>query len=229
MRNPRVLQLIMDSLRYWILEMHVDGFRFDLASTLARELHEVDKLGAFFDIVHQDPVVSQVQTDCRAVGFGRRGLPGRQLSRCCGPNGTASIAIASAISGKGMAASPRNSPRASAGRAICTNGAVAGRTPASTLSRATTVSRWPTWSATTTSTTKPIEKIIATVPITTSVGIVAPKDRPTIKRSSPCAPKSSAPSWPRCYYRRGCRCCWPATNQATRSAATTTLIARTMS
>ncbi|MBL9163980.1 MAG: glycogen debranching protein GlgX [Planctomycetaceae bacterium] len=61
MQNPRVLQLIMDSLRYWVQEMHVDGFRFDLASTLARELHEVNKLGAFFDIIHQDPVLSQVK------------------------------------------------------------------------------------------------------------------------------------------------------------------------
>jgi glycogen operon protein len=61
MRNPRVLQLIMDSLRYWITHMHIDGFRFDLASTLARELHEVDKLGAFFDIIHQDPIISQVK------------------------------------------------------------------------------------------------------------------------------------------------------------------------
>src|SRR5687768_16931016 len=61
MTNPRVLQLIMDSLRYWITEMHVDGFRFDLASTLARELFEVNKLGAFFDIIHQDPVISQVK------------------------------------------------------------------------------------------------------------------------------------------------------------------------
>jgi isoamylase len=61
MVHPRVLQLIMDSLRYWVLEMHVDGFRFDLASTLARELFAVDKLGAFFDIIHQDPVLSQVK------------------------------------------------------------------------------------------------------------------------------------------------------------------------
>ncbi|MGB8466970.1 MAG: glycogen debranching protein GlgX, partial [Terrimicrobiaceae bacterium] len=61
MMHPRVLQLIMDSLRYWILEMHVDGFRFDLASTLARELHEVNRLSAFFDIVHQDPVISRVK------------------------------------------------------------------------------------------------------------------------------------------------------------------------
>ncbi len=59
--HPRVLQLIMDSLRYWVLEMHVDGFRFDLASALARELYEVDKLGAFFDIIHQDPVLSQIK------------------------------------------------------------------------------------------------------------------------------------------------------------------------
>jgi glycogen operon protein len=61
MQHPRVLQLIMDSLRYWVLEMHVDGFRFDLASTLARELYEVNQLGAFFDIIHQDPVLSQVK------------------------------------------------------------------------------------------------------------------------------------------------------------------------
>ncbi len=59
--HPRVLQLITDSLRYWIEEMHVDGFRFDLASTLARELHDVNKLGSFFDIIHQDPVISQVK------------------------------------------------------------------------------------------------------------------------------------------------------------------------
>ncbi len=61
MRSPHTLQLIMDSLRYWITDMHVDGFRFDLASTLARELHEVDKLSSFFDIIQQDPVISQVK------------------------------------------------------------------------------------------------------------------------------------------------------------------------
>ncbi len=61
MIQPRVLQLIMDSLRYWVLEMHVDGFRFDLASTLARELHGVNKLSAFLDIIHQDPILSQVK------------------------------------------------------------------------------------------------------------------------------------------------------------------------
>ncbi len=61
MLHPQVLKLIMDSLRYWVTEMHVDGFRFDLAATLARELHEVDRLSAFFDIIHQDPIISGVK------------------------------------------------------------------------------------------------------------------------------------------------------------------------
>jgi glycogen operon protein len=59
--HPNILRLLMDSLRYWALEMHVDGFRFDLASALAREFHDVDKLGSFFDVLHQDPVLSQMK------------------------------------------------------------------------------------------------------------------------------------------------------------------------
>ena len=73
MMHPRVLQLMMDSLRYWVQEMHVDGFRFDLASTLARELHAVDRLGAFFDIMHQDPVVSQVKLIAEPWDLGEGG------------------------------------------------------------------------------------------------------------------------------------------------------------
>lgn len=73
MMNPRVLQLIMDSLRYWVTDMHVDGFRFDLASTLARELHAVDKLGAFFDIIHQDPIISQVKLIAEPWDLGEGG------------------------------------------------------------------------------------------------------------------------------------------------------------
>lgn len=72
-RLPSVLRLIMDSLRYWILEMHVDGFRFDLAATLARELHEVDRLSAFFDIIHQDPVISQVKLIAEPWDIGEGG------------------------------------------------------------------------------------------------------------------------------------------------------------
>jgi glycogen operon protein len=73
MRHPKVLQLIMDSLRYWVTEMHVDGFRFDLASTLARELFEVNKLGAFFDIIHQDPILSQVKLIAEPWDVGQGG------------------------------------------------------------------------------------------------------------------------------------------------------------
>jgi isoamylase len=70
---PSVLRLMMDSLRYWITEMHVDGFRFDLAATLARELHEVNRLSAFFDIIHQDPVISQVKLIAEPWDIGEGG------------------------------------------------------------------------------------------------------------------------------------------------------------
>jgi isoamylase len=73
MKSPHVLQLIMDSLRYWVLEMHVDGFRFDLASSLARQFHEVDRLSAFFDLVQQDPVVSQVKLIAEPWDIGEGG------------------------------------------------------------------------------------------------------------------------------------------------------------
>jgi glycogen operon protein len=73
MRNPHVLQLLMDSLRYWVNEMHVDGFRFDLAATLARQFHEVDRLSAFFDLVQQDPVISQVKLIAEPWDLGEGG------------------------------------------------------------------------------------------------------------------------------------------------------------
>jgi isoamylase len=73
MQHPHVLQLIMDSLRYWITEMHVDGFRFDLAATLARELHDVDRLSAFFDIIQQDPVISRVKLIAEPWDLGEGG------------------------------------------------------------------------------------------------------------------------------------------------------------
>ena len=72
-RNPHVLQLLMDSLRYWVTEMHVDGFRFDLASALARSMHDVDKLSAFFDVIQQDPVVSQVKLIAEPWDLGEGG------------------------------------------------------------------------------------------------------------------------------------------------------------
>ncbi|TCJ19156.1 glycogen debranching enzyme GlgX [Flaviaesturariibacter flavus] len=71
--TPNTLRMIMDSLRYWILEMHVDGFRFDLAAALAREFHDVDRLGSFFDIIHQDPVISQVKLIAEPWDIGEGG------------------------------------------------------------------------------------------------------------------------------------------------------------
>jgi isoamylase len=73
MLHPRTIQMIMDSLRYWVQDMHVDGFRFDLAAALARELHEVDRLSAFFDIIHQDPVLSQVKLIAEPWDIGEGG------------------------------------------------------------------------------------------------------------------------------------------------------------
>jgi glycogen operon protein len=73
MRHPRVIQLIMDSLRYWVKDMHVDGFRFDLASALARELYDVDNLSAFFDVIQQDPIISRVKLIAEPWDLGEGG------------------------------------------------------------------------------------------------------------------------------------------------------------
>ena len=82
----------MDSLRYWVTEMHVDGFRFDLASTLAREFYDVDRLSAFFDLVQQDPVVSQVKLIAEPWDVGEGGYQVGNFP-VCGPNGMGSTAI----------------------------------------------------------------------------------------------------------------------------------------
>ena len=79
-RHPQVLALIMDSLRYWVEEMHVDGFRFDLASALARNFHEVDRLSAFFDLIHQDPTVP-VKLIAEPWDVGEGGYQVKQLPR----------------------------------------------------------------------------------------------------------------------------------------------------
>ncbi|CAM5681846.1 Glycogen debranching protein GlgX OS=Streptomyces tendae OX=1932 GN=glgX PE=3 SV=1 [Streptomyces tendae] len=109
MRSPHVLQMIMDSLRYWVTEMHVDGFRFDLAATLARQFHEVDRLSSFFDLVQQDPVVSQVKSLIAEPGRRRGRLPGGQTPRRCGPSGTASTGTRCGTCGAGRLARWRSS------------------------------------------------------------------------------------------------------------------------
>jgi glycogen operon protein len=88
MRHPHTLQLVMDSLRYWVQEMHVDGFRFDLASTLARELYDVDRLSAFFDIIHQDPTLAGVKLIAEPWDIGMGGYQvGNFPVRWCEWNG----------------------------------------------------------------------------------------------------------------------------------------------
>jgi glycogen operon protein len=88
MRHPHALQLVMDSLRYWVQEMHVDGFRFDLASTLARELYDVDRLSAFFDIIHQDPILAGVKLIAEPWDIGEGGYQvGNFPVRWCEWNG----------------------------------------------------------------------------------------------------------------------------------------------
>jgi isoamylase len=89
MQHPHALQLVMDSLRYWVQEMHVDGFRFDLASTLARELYDVDRLSAFFDIIHQDPILASVKLIAEPWDLGEGGYQvGNFPVRWCEWNGT---------------------------------------------------------------------------------------------------------------------------------------------
>ena len=110
--HPHVLQLIMDSLRYWVLEMHVDGFRFDLASTLAREASDVSVSSAFFRRDPPGPGSESSQAHRRTVGRGRRRLSGGQFPPCCGPSGTANTATPSAAIGRVTRASSANSPTA---------------------------------------------------------------------------------------------------------------------
>ena len=140
MRHPHVLQLIMDSLRYWVIEMHVDGFRFDLAASLARQFHEVDRLSAFFDLVQQDPVVSQVKLIAEPWDLGE-GATRSVASRHCGRSGTGSTATAYGTSGEVIRRHSASSPSASPGRATSTRTTAAARMRPSTSSRRTTASR----------------------------------------------------------------------------------------
>jgi pullulanase/glycogen debranching enzyme len=145
MLNPRVLQLIMDSLRYWVLEMHVDGFRFDLASALARELHEVDRLSAFFDIIHQDPVLSQVKLIAEPWDLGEGGYQvGNFPVGWTEWNGQVPRRGAPLLAGRrGGRLRARHPPRRQ--QPTCTGAPGGAPTPASTSSPPTTASPSTTW------------------------------------------------------------------------------------
>ena len=172
--HPSVLRLIMDSLRYWVTECHVDGFRFDLASALARELYDVDRLSALLRRHPPGPGALAGEAHRRAVGRRPRRLPGRQL-----PGALDRVERHLPRRGARLLARPRRawrrSPRGSPARATSTRTTAASRPRRSTSSPPTTASRSPTSSPTTTSTTRPTSRTTATAPTTTARGTAAPK------------------------------------------------------
>ncbi len=196
-RHPHSLQLIMDSLRYWVTEMHVDGFRFDLASTLAREFYDVDRLATFFELVQQDPVVSQVKLIAEPWDIGPGGYQvGSFPPQWTEWNGKYRDTVRDFWRGEpslGRVRLPASrAPRTS------TSTPAAARSRASTSSPPTTASRCATWSPTTRSTTTPTARTTTTARATTGPGTTASRARPTTRRSSAPAPASSATSSPRC-------------------------------
>jgi glycogen operon protein len=226
MRHPHVLQMIMDSLRYWILEMHVDGFRFDLAAALARQFHEVDRLSAFFDMVQQDPVVSQVKLIAEPWDVGEGGYQVGNFPPLWSEwNGKYRDTVRDFWRGE-HATLPEFASRLTGSSDLYLSDA---RSPRSTSSPATTGSPWPTWCPTTTSTTRPTVSGAPTAPMTTGRGTAAPRARARIRASRRCVTASSATSCLPCCCPRACRCCWPATSWAAPSRATTTPTARTTS
>ena len=209
-RYPQVQTLVMDSLRYWITEMHVDGFRFDLASVLAREQHAMSRLSTFFDLVQQDPVVSQVKLIAEPwdVGEGgyqignfpplwtewngkyRDGI--RDFWR--GQHATLTEFAIRLTGSSDLYQHYSRRPLASVNFVTCHDGF--------TLRDLVPI---------TTSTTRPTGRKTRTDSGTTAPGTAASRDPPTTRPSWPCGPGSSAISWPPCCYPMGFRCCWAAT------------------
>ncbi len=226
MRHPYVLQLIMDSLRYWVTEMHVDGFRFDLAATLARQFHEVDRLSAFFDLIQQDPVISRVKLIAEPWDVGRAATRSATSHRS-GRSGTASTVTPYGTSGAAASTRSASSRPGSPAPPTCTSTVGAARAPASTSSPRTTGSPCATSSRTTTSTTRPTGKGTRTARAPTGPGTAGRKVTRTTRPSLSCGPGSSATSLPRCSFRRASRCSATVTNSAAVSAATTTPTVRT--
>jgi hypothetical protein len=225
--HPSVLRLIMDSLRYWVTECHVDGFRFDLASALARELYDVDRLSAFFDVIHQDPVLSQVKLIAEPwdVGPGgyqvgnfpvpvvgvERHLPrhhARLLARAAGVADFASRFTGSADLYRRRPPPVRVDQLHHRPRRLHDGRPRRLQRQAQRGQRGGQPGRHGR---------QPLR------------GTAAPRGRPTIPRSSSCAAGGTATSSPRCCSPRARRCCSEATSSAAPSTATTTAGARTTS
>jgi glycogen operon protein len=194
-RNPHTLQLIMDSLRYWVTEMHVDGFRFDLASTLAREFYDVDRLSVFFDLVQQDPVISQVKLIAEPWDVGPGGYQvGNFPPLWTEWNGKYRDTVRDFW--RGEPGTLGEFASRSPARRTSTRTTAAARSPRSTSSPRTTVSPSTTWSPTTTSTTRPTRRATTTGRATTGRGTAGSRAPPTTRPCSTCGPASSATSSP---------------------------------
>ena len=191
MRNPHVLQMIMDSLRYWVTEMHVDGFRFDLAASLARQFHEVDRLSAFFDLVQQDPTISPIKLIAEPWDVGPGGYQvGNFPPRWTEWNGKYRDSVRDYW--RGEPARSVSSRRGSPGPATCMRATAGRRTPPSTSSPPTTGSPFSIWCRTTRSTTRRTARTTETARATTAPGTAGSRVRRTTRTSSRSAGASSA-------------------------------------
>ena len=230
MMHPRTLQLIMDSLRYWVLEMHVDGFRFDLASALARELHDVDRLSAFFDVIHQDPVISQVKLIAEPWDLGEGGYQvGNFPVGWAEWNGKYRDTVRRYWKGDDGPGGGARLPAHRLERPLRAR-AAGGPTRASTSSPPTTASRCTTSSRYNDKHNEANgEDNRDGTDDNCSLELRRRRARPTTRRSWRCASGRSATSWPRSSSPRACRCSAAATRSGARSAATTTPTARTTS
>jgi glycogen operon protein len=224
LRHPRVLQMVLDSLRHWVDEYHVDGFRFDLATVLGRGDHRYDARAAFFQAVAQDPLLAPVKLIAEPWDVGAGGYQlGRFPSDWLEWNDKFRDA-ARDFWLTGRASAGEFAQRLSASSDLFRHGR---RVRRSTTSLRTTASRCATPSATSTDTTRPTASTTATATPTTGAGTAASKATPTTPPCSRCARACSAHCSRRCCCRRARRCSPPATNSATRSAATTTPTVRT--
>jgi Carbohydrate-binding module 48 (Isoamylase N-terminal domain)/Alpha amylase, catalytic domain len=195
--HPRVLQLVTDSLRYWVTSFHVDGFRFDLGVTLGREEHGFDSGSGFFDALRQDPVLTRVNS---------------ATTRPASPSGTIASATAHAASGAAITASVPSLPLASPARAIFSTGMPAVPGPQSTTPLHTTASRSLTWSALPNVTTRRTAKTTKTATVRTIPPIGELKDRPRINRSWKPGRAFTEPCWQRFSLLTVRQCSLAATN-----------------
>ena len=227
MQHPRTIQLIMDSLRYWVNDMHVDGFRFDLAPVLARELHDVDKLSAFFDIIHQDPTLSRVKLIAEPWDVGPGGYQvGNFPIRWAEWNGRYRDAVRHYWHGDSGWV-PELASRLAGSSDIYES---SGRGAYASINFVTAHDGYTLYDLVSYEQKHNEDerrRAIATATTTTSAGTGVPRAKPPTRRFSTSASASCATSSPRSHFRRACRCCRTATRSLGRSTATTTRTHRT--